>query len=129
MRILVATRKIRNESNGLMELNKLTTEDFGDDFRITFKQTKQVKEGIYGIHGSDREISMKKFAIVVKNEMVNYLGSNYCPILKFTQVDTELNKKIDGIIREINERKRLMNDELELYRMEREMDMDYDHDF
>ena len=123
-RVLMVTRKIRyGGRDGEIIPDTLTVEDFGNKYYITFKRTGLINRRLNSGFDTGR-----KFGLYVMNDIVNYLGSEYCPIMDFKNIGRKMNDDVEKIIREANMRISDNDYELEIRRMEREMDRDYDQD-
>ena len=87
---VIAVHKKMNGWDTILNWN-----DLGMNYMLTFKQTKLTR---------NKKIDAdKRFYILVKNVAVNYLGSSYCPIIGYGNVNDAMDSKINQFMIKFNE--------------------------
>ena len=111
---VIAVHKKMNGLNTILNWN-----DLGMNYMLTFKQTK--------ITRSKQIDADKRFYILVKNVAINYLGSSYCPIIGYGNVNDAMDSKINQFMIKFNEQLDRIGEDMNVHIYNFEDDADVFH--
>ena len=97
----------------------LNWNDLGMNYMLTFKQTKLTR--------SKQIDADKRFYILVKNVAINYLGSSYCPIIGYGNVNDAMDSKINQFMIKFNEQLDRIGEDMNVHIYNFEDDADVFH--